>query len=127
MSTIKQLESFLKYCSAKNQSISKNIANVGTKNYKREDVVFKNVFKNELESSLKSKGSRHISDSRKSQSVRPFEIIVDKSEENISGINNVDIEKEMANLAENTINFKFTSQKIRSHYELIRSVIRRRG
>ena len=50
---IKVLEDFIDYCSLRNKVISKNIANIGTQNYKREDVVFKDIL-NENMSILKT-------------------------------------------------------------------------
>ena len=40
-SGIKTLEKFIDYCAVKNKVISKNIANIGTENYRRQDVDFK--------------------------------------------------------------------------------------
>ena len=55
---------------------------------------------------------------------KSFEVVTDKNEEKMSGINNVDIETEMVHLAENTINFKLTSKKVGEYYKQIREVIR---
>lgn len=121
MSTIKQLENFIQYCTAKNQVISKNIANVGTKNYNREDVTFKDILAGEQTPKITSNNKKHLNISAAGTS--PFDITVDNSGDDKSGVNNVDIEMEMATLAENTINFKFASKKISSYYETLRSVI----
>ena len=43
VSTIRLLENLIDFCSLKNKVISKNIANVGTEGYKREDVEFKSL------------------------------------------------------------------------------------
>jgi flagellar basal-body rod protein FlgB len=126
VSTIKQLEQYLNYTTAKNRVISKNIANVGTKNYKREDLVFKNVLSEAQNSSTKTTNAKHISNMGSSQ--KGFEVKLENSgEEDASGVNNVDIEQEMAALAENTINFKLASKKVSSYYKTLRAVIQGNG
>jgi flagellar basal-body rod protein FlgB len=126
VSTIKQLEQYLNYTTAKNRVISKNIANVGTKNYKREDLVFKNVLSEAQNSSTKTTNAKHISNIGSSQ--KGFEVKLENSgEEDASGVNNVDIEQEMAALAENTINFKLASKKVSSYYKTLRAVIQGNG
>ena len=126
MSTIKQLEQFINYTTAKSQIISKNIANIGTENYEREDLVFKNVLADAQSAGTKITNAKHIQLGGNSN--KTFEVVLDKSnEENASGINNVDIEQEMAALAENTINFKLASRKISSYYKTLRAVIQGNG
>ncbi|MGE5804217.1 MAG: flagellar basal body rod protein FlgB [Ignavibacteria bacterium] len=120
-SSIKLLENLINYCSLKNKIISKNIANVGTQNYKREDVEFKSMLI-ELNSSAKVTNEKHI---KTGPAENPYyEVSKDKEDEMLSGINNVDIDKEMAELAENTLLFKFASRKIGDYYRNIQSVIK---
>ncbi len=109
---VKLLENFISYCSVKNKAISKNIANVGTEDYKREDVTFKNVF-DDVNGNMYSKNN--------------LEIDVDKSGELTSGINNVDIDKEMSDLAENTIRFKFASRQLTDYFKNMQSIIKGGG
>lgn len=123
VSSIKLLEQFLGYCSTKNKVITNNIANVGTENYKREDVVFKNLMAENITSQLKATDKKHFTASG-SLSQAPFEIIMDENDEKVSGANNVNIDKEMAELAANSIYFKFASQKIGGYYKGIQSVIK---
>jgi flagellar basal-body rod protein FlgB len=123
VSNIKLLEDFIDYTSVRNKVISKNIANVGTANYKREDVVFKDLFAENL-ASLKTTSSKHIGQNNFDTENR---IIQDKSREMDSGINNVNIDEEMADLAENSIEFKFVSQKIGRYFRTLQSVIKGGG
>ncbi len=127
-STIKLLENLLNYCTIKNKVIANNIANVNTENYKREDVSFKNLLKENSESILKTTNIKHLPSINTVQGDNPeFQIIYDESSENISGINNVNIEKEMAELAENTLRFKFASKKFGDYYRTLQNVIRGGG
>lgn len=128
MPNIKKLESYLNYLTARNKVISENIANVGTKNYQRKDLAFKEVLGKEIKGLMKTSNSRHFgaADNNDSDNLK-FEVIVDKSADNVSGVNNVDIEKEMASLAENTINFKLTTKKLNNYYRTLREVIKGGG
>ncbi|MFA4924068.1 MAG: flagellar basal body rod protein FlgB [Ignavibacteriaceae bacterium] len=125
VSVIKQLETFANFCVEKNKVISKNIANTGTENYRREDVVFKNILSESMSPSLKGTESKHFGAlASVDQSAQNFEVVLDNSIENISGANNVDIDKEMAELADNTLKFKFVSKMLGDYYRNIQEVIK---
>ena len=120
---IKVLEDFIDYCSLRNKVISKNIANIGTQNYKREDVVFKDLL-NENMSMLKTTDPKHFgSVNFKSENT----IKVDKSKDMVSGVNNVNIDEEMAELAKNTLQFKLASKKIGDYFKILQGVIKGGG
>ena len=120
-SNIKLLENYINYLSAKSKVINKNIANIGTDNYKREEVEFKNILNNNISSMLKTTNEKHINDAQPNSA--NYEIVEDKSKNMPSGKNNVDIDTEMMNLAENTIRFKFASKKIAMHYKELQKII----
>ena len=42
----------------------------------------------------------------------------------LSGINNVDIDKEMADLAENSIMYKFAAKKLQTYFRTLQEVIK---
>jgi flagellar basal-body rod protein FlgB len=122
--SIKLLENLLDYCSVKNKVIANNIANIHTENYKREDVEFKSLLEENSNTLLRTTESRHLrmlNDPLDSQN--RFRIVTDDSSESLSGINNVNIEQEMAELAENTLRFKFASKKVGEYYKMIQKVI----
>ncbi len=123
-SNINLLQNYVSYLSTKNKVISENIANIGTEGYVRQNVKFQDMLSSEMSSSLKKTETKHINMSAPQQTGIENEIFLDKSKEPNGGINNVDIETEMAELAENAINFKFTSKKIASHFQLMREVIK---
>jgi len=124
VSTIRLLEHLIDFCSLKNKVISKNIANIGTEGYKRENVEFKSLL-TEINTGLKVTSKNHISTGVPTGT--PYEVLQDKNGEMLSGINNVDIDKEMSELAENTLQFKFASKKIGDYYKGIQNVIRGGG
>lgn len=125
LSTIKLLEKFIDYCAQRNKIISKNIANIGTENYQRESISFDKILNETLKSNIKVTNKKHIEiDPNKFDS---FTIEKNNITEYTSGVNNVDIEKEMADLAENTLLFRFASKKIGSYYKGLQNVIKGGG
>jgi flagellar basal-body rod protein FlgB len=122
--TVKILQNLLDYCTVKNKVIAKNIANIATENYKREDVVFKDLLSDNINSLLKTSNEKHIGGLNSDSSNRSqFELTENQSNEMDSGINNVNIEKEMSDLAENTLRFKFASKKVSEYYKVIQNVL----
>jgi flagellar basal-body rod protein FlgB len=122
-SNIRVLQDFIDYCSLRNKVISKNIANIGTENYKREDVVFKDLLNDNI-SQLKTTEPKHFGQVNfESENT----IKVDESKDMVSGINNVNIDEEMAELAKNTLQFKLASKKIGDYYKTLQGVIKGGG
>lgn len=125
VSTIKQLETFANFCVEKNKVISKNIANMGTENYRREDVVFKNILSESISSAMKGTDGKHFGTVSGAENTNAdFEIVTDKNNENSNGVNNVDVDQEMSELAENTLKYKFVSKKLGDYYKNLQEVIR---
>ncbi|MBS3946664.1 MAG: flagellar basal body rod protein FlgB [Melioribacter sp.] len=128
MSSVKLLQNLLDYCAVKNKVIAKNISNVGTQGYKREDVEFKNLLDENSNSILRISSNKHLSAvNNPVQSDSGFNVVLDDSKEMTTGINNVDIEQEMSELAENTLRFRFASRKVGDYYKSIQNVIKGGG
>ena len=128
MSSVKLLQNLLDYCAVKNKVIAKNISNVGTQGYKREDVEFKNLLDENSNSILRTSSNKHLSAvNNPVQSDSGFNVVLDESKEMTTGINNVDIEQEMSELAENTLRFRFASRKVGDYYKSIQNVIKGGG
>ena len=111
--TNKTLETLLDYTSIKQKVIGQNIANAETKNYKRREVEFKEL----LDMGMKKS-------SKVQQKETDFSVKLDEESQVITQGNNVDINKEMADLAKNSLMFKFASKKINGYYKTIQGVIR---
>lgn len=109
----KSLEKLLDYSFIKQKVIAQNIANAETKNYKRREVEFKEILDNKMQ---------NISDTKKIKN--EYNIKIDENSPVISDGNNVDINKEMAELAKNSIMFKFASKKINGYFQTLQGVIR---
>lgn len=122
---IKLLEKFTTFCAVKNKTISNNIANIGSEGYKRQDISFKDLLSDSLNSNLRTTTTKHIAHSPQPQTFG--NIITDNSTDSISGINNVNIDNEMADLATNTILFRFSTKKISGYYKNLQNVIKGGG
>jgi flagellar basal-body rod protein FlgB len=126
--SIKLLNNLLDYCSEKNKVISKNIANIGTEKYNREDIVFNDLLNDNVNSLVKTSNHKHLTNSNvHNNGSSKFKVVEDSSEESVSGANNVSIEREMAELAENTLRFRFASNKVGNYYKQIQNVIKGGG
>jgi flagellar basal-body rod protein FlgB len=124
-SSIKLLENLIDYCAVKNKVISKNIANIGTEGYQREDVKFTTILSDSM-NSIKSTEGKHFG-GPENDNILNYEVVKDTSPDKVSGANNVDIDKEMSDLAENSMRFKFASKRINFYYKTLQSVIKGGG
>ena len=115
--TNKLLEKVLDYTTLRQRVISENIANIGTANYKRKDVKFESELSNALDTQFHFNNSNSIENA-------DFKIVTDNSRDMVSGMNNVDINNEMANMAQNTLLFKFAARKLNGYFRTLQGVIR---
>lgn len=122
--TIQKLESSLNYASAKNRTISSNIANIDTPNYKSKEVVFKDVL-NEVKPSFDAKHThpKHIP-FESVNSGSSFKTITNQNTMYNHNGNNVDIDKEMADLAKNQIYYQSLVDRINGKFDSLQTVIR---
>lgn len=127
-SNVELLKNLLDYTSLKQKVISKNIANSETLGYRRKDIQFKDFLEDNSTSSIRQTNSKHIS---MNEIEKPLEskikIIDDKNAAKTTGVNNVDLDKEMAEMAENTIMFKFAARKLNGYYRTMQKVIKGGG
>lgn len=123
---INLLEAGLNGLSLRNKVLADNIANVDTPNFKRSDVKFENVLQDALKTpnpgniELKRTSPLHIA------GIRGFSdsfIYTDHSTAFRNDGNNVDIDLEMARLAENTLQYNALATSLTSHLNMYRQVI----
>lgn len=119
-------ENLLNYCSVKQKVLSENIANIGTEGYKRKDVAFKDLLNEATNSAknIKQTNPKHFPLNNSGDDNNGFEVIEENSQEYQSGVNNVDIDKEMTEMAENSIRFKLGMKRVSGYYKNIQMVIR---
>jgi len=123
------LSKSLDAASLRQKAISNNIANLNTPNYKRQLVSFEEEISkclNKADSSISLKRTKpgHIALERDNISKIEPVVFSDKSSSLRTDGNNVDIDLELAILAENTVKFNVLSQTISKKFSMLRSVIR---
>lgn len=102
----------------RNEVISNNIANVDTPGYKRKTVKFEEFLNSEMKTSRIQSGQTRLSGSS---------MLVSEDTTSLSyrsDGNNVDIEREMSDLAMNTLRFNTLIQKMNGDFQKLNSVIK---
>lgn len=122
--TIRTLEHSLDYASAKNRAISNNIANIDTPNYKAKDVVFKDILNNVRQSSFAAKRTNEGHLPFSGTLSTPYHVVTDNSTMYNHNGNNVDVDKEMAELAKNQIHYQGLVDRISGKFSSLQTVIR---
>ncbi|MFA1818576.1 flagellar basal body rod protein FlgB [Virgibacillus oceani] len=122
--TIQKLENSLAFASAKNQTIANNIANVDTPNYKAKEVVFKDVLHNEIAQTGEAKRTHDNHLPFSGTSSTPYHVSAQQSMSYNHNGNNVDIDKEMAELAKNQVHYQALVDRINGKFGSIQTVIR---
>lgn len=122
--TIQNLEKALAFASKKNQTIANNVANVDTPNYKAKDVVFKSVLRNELTNNPGATRTHEKHLPFTTSSGAPYQITAQHNMSYNHNGNNVDIDKEMSELAKNQIYYQALVDRINGKFGSLQTVIR---
>lgn len=122
--TFNTLEQSLHYATAKNRAISTNIANVDTPNYKAKDVTFKHRLNEALNHTVTANKTheRHLSFNDENR--LPYQTIKKSYTTYNHNGNNVDIDKEMSDLAKNQIYYQGLVDRINGKFNNLQTVIR---
>ncbi len=124
------LDKMLQLYDHRHKAIASNIANIGTTGYKRQEV----NFENQLSAARKLGGIIPLTGMETSQqhfainTADPEEMGIRVSEpqggdKSISGVNNVDIDYEMSELAQNQLRFKMASRMMADSFRSLRKSI----
>ena len=119
------LTKLLDVTSLRHRAISNNISNVNTVNYKRNDVNFASYLKAAVVPSAvigRQTNSRHLAVGTPDPLAKP-QIYQQDPGPNTTGINNIDIDQEMANLAENHLMYNIGSHLISQKFRALRKAI----
>lgn len=114
----------MNYSSTKQKVISQNISNVDTPNYKSKEVSFKSALQNAVDSSMTARrtDARHIGFNGQASS--GITVTTNNSTSYNNNGNNVDLDKEMADLATNQIYYNALIERINGKFSTLQSVIR---
>ncbi|MFC4023157.1 flagellar basal body rod protein FlgB [Oceanobacillus longus] len=122
--TINKLEQSLDYATAKNNAISNNISNADTPGYKSQEVTFKSALNDALSSSLQAKRTNEKHIPFNSTQNFPYRIATNSNTTYNHNGNNVDIDKEMTELAKNQIYYNGVVDRINGKFGSLQTVIR---
>ena len=125
------LEKALTTYSLRQKTISSNIANATTPGYKKVEVSFEDRIKDEM-NGLRLKGKttdeRHLDLGPIPISKVDPKVVQPKTEDEFtSGYNNVDIDHEMALLAENQLQYRMTTRLTNRFFKGLQSAIKGQG
>lgn len=129
-SVVPDLEKSMDTYSLRQKAISNNIANAMTPGYKAQKVSFEEEYKKLLEP-VPLRGIRthenhiQIPQMKKLADIDP-EIVFKESPLNDTGLNNVDIDKEMAEMAENSLRFEMATKLVNRRFGGVRRAIQGR-
>ena len=125
------LDRVLHVRSVKNTVISSNIANVDTPGYKARELPFKKVMdyylgvENSGKLPLKRTNPRHLDNLGREKIARPEDFIVKSRERGTP--NNVDLDVEMAKLADNNLQYQATLQVLIRRLEGLKNAVTEGG
>ncbi|WP_100330906.1 flagellar basal body rod protein FlgB [Bacillus xiapuensis] len=121
--TFTALEKGLNYSALKQKTISNNIANADTPNYKAKDVSFKKVFADTLHDTI----TAHRTDARHfafKGTGGEGAVVTQKNQSFNQNGNGVDIDKEMSSLAQNQIYFNALADRMAGKFNSLTNVIK---
>lgn len=113
-SSISQLQRALDMTSMSQNLTSQNIANADTPNYKAKHLVFSNLLKNSMSNQKGSSISNNLA----------ARVVEDQSTSMQNNGNNVDLDKEMTDLAKNQLQYQTLVELLNSQFSDIKTVIR---
>ncbi|WP_257350069.1 flagellar basal body rod protein FlgB [Pseudalkalibacillus decolorationis] len=118
----RQLEQALNYRTLKHETIAQNIANVDTPNYKAKAV----EFRGELDRSIRAfqTDPMHIPFSSEASGNQAYAICTKTDTSYLHNGNNVDVDKEMSELAENQLYYQALIQRMNGKMSSIKMVVK---
>lgn len=120
------LEKALASSALRQKIISNNIANVNTPGFKKSDVLFEDQLQAAMDTSmlpLARTNANHLSSGGVSGALEPSVVVDNTSSMRLDG-NNVDIDKEMASLAKNSIYYNAVAQQLGKYYGMLSSAVK---
>jgi len=121
--SIDNLHHGLNYAYLKNETISNNIANLDTADYKAKEISFKSLLEHEQSSSFTTKRTdpRHLDFSKDRAG---FQIYTNPDSQYNHNGNNVDVDQEMVDLANNQIYQQALVDRLNDSFGVLQNVIR---
>jgi len=128
--SIPSIEKSLDVYSDRQRVISNNIANVATPGYRAQKVSFEDEYRKYIDKKdniqLKTTSPKHINVNKLNVNDVNHNVEFRKATLNDSGINNVDIEKEMSELAQNNLRYELNVSLLKKRLLDLKSSIKGR-
>lgn len=118
------LKNLMHVTSTSQKLTAANIANVSVPGYQSKSLDFQSEMKKAMgkqKIKLEITNARHMPPANRPEAVK---VITNTDNTNSSGINNIDIDKEMATVAENQILYSYGSRMLAKKFGALKSVIR---
>lgn len=116
------IERSLKYSALKHEVTAQNIANADTPNYKGKKVSFGKVLDDAISTvKIRTTDPRHIANSKQ---MDPAITLSDRQVQHGHNGNNVDIDKEMSDLAANQIYYSVLTERLSDKFNSLQNVIK---
>jgi flagellar basal-body rod protein FlgB len=121
------LEKGLDAASLRNTVIANNLANVDTPGYKRSDVVFEDELKKAISGQGRITGfvtdEKHIPIGGAAKTIIEPKVVLQNDTTMRNDGNNVDIDREMAAMAKNSIMYQVLAQEINGEFQKMKTAI----
>lgn len=122
--TMNTITDALDYSAKRNELISNNIANVDTPNFKTKDAAFKEVLGNAMDDlQAKRTHSKHFTFTNNDAN-KAYSVFTNHNTMYSHNGNNVDIDKEMADLAKNQIYYRSMVDRLNGKFNTLKTVIK---
>ncbi len=133
--SFQRIESAISAASLRQSVLANNIANVDTPYYKRSDVAFEELLAQAMGGQSNTQtlpgrvtNARHLPINGSSMNSMPIPQVISENSTSINNNrNNVDIDKEMALMAENQLRYNLLVQQINHEVKMLRTGIEGRG
>ncbi|WP_322903896.1 flagellar basal body rod protein FlgB [Paenibacillus campi] len=128
----RRLEGALSAANLRQQVITNNIANADTPYFKRSQVSFENMLQSQLDDGTSSfrgitTNPRHFQIGSSPDSVPQPTVVTDEGTVMNNNLNNVDIDVEMSNLAENQLRYNTYIEQVNHQIKMMRTAIQGTG
>ena len=120
--------SLLVALNAKNRAIANNVTNADTPYYKAQSVVFEEELRRKLERDkngelrMRRTDPRHMPTPVSSNEVA-YQVVQSQNTAMNNNFNNVDVDKEMSELAENHLMYNYTIDRVNGYYSRMKNLL----
>ncbi|WP_411346101.1 flagellar basal body rod protein FlgB [Paenibacillus sp. WLX1005] len=130
--SFRRLEGAISASNLRQQVITNNIANADTPYFKRSEVSFENLLQSQMDGSQSSisgitTNPRHFQIGSTAGSVPQASVVTDNSTVMNNNLNNVDMDVEMSDLAENQLRYNTYIEQVNHQIKMMRTAIQGGG